>query len=155
MGVLNMRVVAAAPTDIPQLCELLAVLFAQEEEFEPDAAKQAAGLHRIIGNPEVGRILLLRDEEDAVIGMVNLLYTVSTARGGRVAILEDMVVHPERRCRGAGSLLLQAAIELAREAGCSRITVLTDLANEAAIRFYRRQGFVVSGMLPLRLVLPC
>jgi ribosomal protein S18 acetylase RimI-like enzyme len=153
MGVLSMRIEMASADDIPQLSKLLAVLFAQEEEFEPDAAKQAAGLRQIIEYPEVGQILLLRDGEE-VAGMVSLLYTVSTARGGRVALLEDLVVCPERRGIGAGSILLKAAINHARAAGCSRITLLTDHTNEAAIRFYRRHGFTASGMLPLRLVFP-
>jgi ribosomal protein S18 acetylase RimI-like enzyme len=153
MGVLSMRIEMASADDIPQLSKLLAVLFAQEEEFEPDAAKQAAGLRQIIEYPEVGQILLLRDGEE-VAGMVSLLYTVSTARGGRVALLEDLVVCPERRGIGAGSILLKAAINHARAAGCSRITLLTDHTNEAAIRFYWRHGFTASGMLPLRLVFP-
>lgn len=149
---MNMQIELATLDDIPQLCELLAILFAQEEEFEPDASKQAAGLRQIIGNPDVGNILLLRSG-GAVVGMVNLLYTVSTARGSRVAILEDMVVRPEHRGSRAGSALLQAAIAQAQKAGCTRITLLTDGINEAAIRFYRRHGFEASGMLPLRLVL--
>lgn len=149
---MNMQIELATLDDIPQLCELLAILFAQEEEFEPDASKQAAGLRQIIGNPDVGNILLLRSG-GAVVGMVNLLYTVSTARGSRVAILEDMVVRPEHRGSRAGSALLQAAIAQAQKAGCTRITLLTDGINEAAIRFYRRHGFKASGMLPLRLVL--
>jgi len=153
MGVLNMRVDKASPDDIPQLCELLGILFAQEEEFEPDAVKQAAGLQQIIESPDAGLILLLRDGE-VVVGMVNLLYTVSTARGGRVALLEDMVVRPELRGKGAGSMLLLAAIDHAKAAACSRITLLTDHANETALRFYRRHGFTASGMLPLRLLFP-
>jgi GNAT superfamily N-acetyltransferase len=150
---MSVRVEAATLDDIAQLCELLAILFAQEEEFQPDAAKQAAGLRLIIDNPEAGQILLLRDGAE-VAGMVNLLYTVSTACGGRVATLEDMVVRPEWRGNGAGSMLLQAAIAHAHAAGCLRITLLTDHANEAAIRFYRCHGFTASGMLPLRLVFP-
>jgi len=149
----NMLVDAASLDDIPQLCELLAILFAQEKEFEPDATRQAAGLQQIIENPDAGQILLLRDGEVAA-GMVNLLYTVSTARGGRVALLEDMVVRPEWRGNGAGSILLAAAVDHAKAAGCSRITLLTDHANGAAIRFYRRHGFAASGMLPLRFVFP-
>lgn len=150
---MNPQIGLATLDDIPQLCELLAVLFAQEAEFEPDAAKQATGLRRIIENPEIGQILLLRADAE-VLGMVSLLYTVSTARGGCVALLEDLVVQPQRRNSGAGSILLQAAIAHARAAGCLRITLLTDRANEAALRFYRRHGFAASGMLPLRLMLP-
>jgi GNAT superfamily N-acetyltransferase len=85
--------------------------------------------------------------------MVNLLYTVSTALGDRVALLEDMVVSPNVRGSGVGSRLLEQAIQLARLDGCKRITLLTDRANEPAQRFYQKHGFVSSVMVPLRLSL--
>ncbi len=138
--------------DIPQLCELLALLFGQEAEFVPDRTKQAAGLRMIITHPEVGRILILR-ERGAVIAMANLLFTVSTALGGRVALLEDVIVHPTHRSGGVGSQLVQAAVEFARAEDCLRITLLTDRDNDAAQRFYRRHGFEPSSMLPMRLSL--
>jgi len=137
--------------DIPQLCELLGMLFAQEAEFRPDSETQARGLHEILGFPERGRILVLRGE-DSLLGMVNLLFTVSTALGGRVALLEDMVVRPAHRGSGAGSLLLRAAVDSARANGCARITLLTDRSNESAQRFYLRHGFILSEMIPLRMV---
>lgn len=142
----------ATADNIPQLCALLAILFEQEVDFLPDAAKQTAALREIIGHPETGRILVLRTGAD-VVAMVSLLYTVSTACGGRVALLEDMIVHPARRGDGLGSELLQAAITLARKEGCRRITLLTDRANDSAIRFYQRYGFGISEMMPLRLLL--
>ncbi len=142
----------ASLDDIPQLCDLLTLLFTQEADFKPDAEKQSTGLRLIIENPEAGSILVLR-EASAVVGMVNLLYTISTACGGRVAIVEDMVVRPENRGRQFGSLSLQAAIEQAQAADCRRITLLTDRTNASAIRFYQRHGFVLSEMIPLRLVL--
>ncbi|MDD2853290.1 MAG: GNAT family N-acetyltransferase [Desulfuromonadaceae bacterium] len=85
--------------------------------------------------------------------MVNLLNTVSTALGERVAILEDMIVDPDNRGGGEGSHLLTGAIELARKQGCLRITLLTDRANSGAIRFYERHGFNLSEMVTLRLLL--
>ena len=106
----------------------------------------------IIQNPDVGQILIVRQAGKAV-GMVSLLYTVSTALGGRVTLLEDMVVTPDTRGQGVGAQLLAQAIALAKANGCLRITLLTDAVNEAAQRFYQRQGFVVSPMMPLRLVL--
>ncbi|UJS24562.1 GNAT family N-acetyltransferase [Thiothrix winogradskyi] len=50
-------------------------------------------------------------------------------------------------------LLLHPVIALAKANGCLRIILLTDAVNDAAQRFYQRQGFVVSPMLPLRLML--
>lgn len=147
---MNIRIAALA--DIPDLCDLLNLLFTQEAEFLPDRAAQQRGLASIIQQPEVGQILIAR-QADKALGMVNLLYTVSTALGGRVALLEDMVVAPEMRGSGVGAQLLTRAIDVAKANGCLRITLLTDGVNKEAQRFYQRQGFVASPMVPLRLVL--
>ena len=148
----QIRVTQATTADIPRLCELLALLFAQEADFAPDAERQARGLGMIIGQPEVGQIYCARDG-DCVVGMVSILFTVSTAEGARAALLEDMVVHPSRRGEGIGERLLDEAILRAREAGCKRITLLTDSTNQSAMRFYGRAGFVRSQMVLFRLSL--
>ena len=147
-----MQVTHATRNDIPELCELLDVLFTQEAEFQPDRAAQTRGLMQIIDNSEVGRILVARQGAD-IVGMVNLLFTVSTALGARVALLEDMVVHSEFRGSGIGSALLQYAIAFARSVGCQRITLLTDRTNVPAQRFYQRHGFILCKMILLRLSL--
>ena len=147
-----MTIRVATLDDVPHLCQLLELLFSQEAEFVPDHALARAGLEQIIAQPERGQILVARDEA-AILGMVNLLFTISTALGGRVALLEDMIVHPARRGGGAGSQLLRAAIEAARGAGCRRISLLTDRDNEAAQNFYRKHGFALSDMVTLRLLL--
>ena len=82
--------------------------------------------------------------------MVSILFTVSTAEGGAAAWLEDLVVHPDFRKLGVGTKLVRRAIEGGKEAGCTRITLLTDASNSAAIRFYERDGFVRSAMVALR-----
>jgi GNAT superfamily N-acetyltransferase len=145
-------IAVAVHEDIPELCRLLTILFSQEEDFQPDEAAQTRGLSAVIADPQVGHILVAR-QDGVVIGMVNLLYTISTALGDRVGLLEDMVVDADVRGSGAGSLLLKQAIELARTNGCKRITLLTDRTNEAAQRFYQRHGFISSAMTPLRLML--
>lgn len=147
-----MEVTLARAEDIPELSALLNVLFAQEAEFKPDPIAQARGLEAIIGQPAVGTILVAR-ESGTILGMVNLLYTVSTALGARVALLEDMVVAPAARGRGLGGELLARAIAHARAEGCQRITLLTDAVNAGAQRFYRQYGFESSPMIPLRLSL--
>lgn len=146
------RIRIATVADIPQLCGLLSILFTQEVDFQPDAAKQSAALSMILSQPETG-VILLAEREGCVLGMVNLLFTVSTACGGKAGLLEDMVVHPDARGDGLGSRLLESAIAHARALGCLRITLPTDRANHAAVRFYQRAGFDISTMIPLRLSL--
>jgi ribosomal protein S18 acetylase RimI-like enzyme len=147
-----MRIEKATVNDIPELCQLLAVLFSQEAEFTPDHQAQQTGLQAIISNPDLGIILLAR-HNNKVVGMVSLLFSISTALGGRVAMLEDMVVLPEQRGLGMGSALLNAAIKIARDNSCQRITLLTDSDNAIAQGFYEKQGFVRSAMLAFRRLL--
>lgn len=147
-----MLIEPAVLADIPALCQLLTQLFQQEAEFTPDPEAQRRGLQMILTDRTTGIILVARDNEQ-IAGMVNLLYTFSTALGARVALLEDMVVAPSQRNCGLGSLLLDAAVHYARGEGCRRITLLTDRDNLSAQRFYQRQGFSLSPMVPLRLSL--
>jgi len=128
----------------------LALLFTQEAEFTPNPETQRRGLQRIITNREVG-IVLVAKEGETVLGMVILLYTVSTALGERVALLEDMVFFPEARGARVGSHLLKRAVAVAEAAGCQRITLLTDQQNLSAQHFYKRHGFTPSSMVPMRL----
>jgi GNAT superfamily N-acetyltransferase len=147
-----MEISPAVTADIPQLCILLDYLFTQEIEFEADHEMQSRGLHKVINGHDVGDILIVRQNDD-IIAMVNLLYTISTALGERVGILEDMVVSPTVRGSGVGAKLLTYAIEFAKEKGCKRLTLLTDKDNLDAQRFYRQHGFSESSMIPLRISL--
>lgn len=138
--------------DVPELARLLEILFTQEADFHPDRARQERGLRLIMNSPHLGTILAAHDG-DSIVGMVSVLFTVSTAEGGPAGWLEDMVVRPDRRGDGLGSRLLQAAIEYARAQGLTRLTLLTDKVNAGAIKFYQRQGFTESAMTVLRLSL--
>lgn len=140
----------AVMADVPQLCELLTLLFEQEADFTPDPLRQSRALGMILGQPEMGRIFCATDGT-RVIGMVSILFTISTAEGGRAAWLEDMIVHPQHRGLGIGEQLLQTALTNAKALGSTRITLLTDDSNASAQRFYARAGFSRSRMIPLRL----
>jgi len=143
---------AARPGDLEQLVALLGLLFEDEEEFAPDADKQRRALQAILADPGVGRTFVAREGE-RIVAMANLLYTVSTAEGGRAALFEDLVVVPERRGKGIGSALLRHVIDSARQEGLTKITLLTDRGNKRAQALYRKMGFVASTMTAMRLKL--
>lgn len=147
-----MEIKTAVNADIPQLCLLLDSLFTQEAEFKPDSELQALGLGAIINGDGIGNILVAK-EAGQIIGMVSLLYTISTALGSRVAVLEDMVISPQHRSMGIGSALLNYAIAFAKQKGCKRITLMTDNDNDLAHRFYEKHGFTESSMRTYRLFL--
>ena len=147
-----MKLIKATHSDISELVELLSSLFEQEAEFEPNSETQSKALSKIILDPKIGIILIAKDD-DKILGMVNLLFTESTALGSKVALLEDMVILSSSRGRGIGSQLIDYAISEAKKVGCKRITLLTDIENTKAQSFYQKKGFVKSKMTPYRLLL--
>ncbi len=141
----------ASHSDIPTLCDLLAILFTQEQEFKPDPNRQRTALGLLVGNPQRGRVFVLRDGEK-LFGMVSAQILISTACGGDVLLLEDLVVWPEYRNRGYGTALLEYVVDFARHGGYRRITLLADTVNTDAQRFYCRHGFFVSDMTHYRML---
>lgn len=133
--------------DVEAVVELLGVLFAQEREFTPDPGRQRSALSRLLADPTLG-VVLVAEHDGTVTGTVTLLRSVSTATGGEVAVLEDLVV--AEAARGAGTALLVAATRMATARGWGRITVLTDADNHAAQRLYAGHGFARSEMVVLR-----
>ncbi len=140
----------ATEADLDELSEMLGGLFAQESDFRPDKDKQLRGLRLIFEQPSRGRVFVLR-RDGAIVGMINLLFTISTAEGGFVILLEDLVIHKKYHGKGYGSKLLQYAIDFAKQKNFLRITLLTDRPENVAQAFFRKHGFAESSMIPMRL----
>src|SRR5438093_12139968 len=115
----------ATEADLDELSEMLGGLFAQESDFRPDKDKQLRGLRLIFEQPSRGRVFVLR-HDGAIVGMINLLFTISTAEGGFVMLLEDLVVHKQYQGNGNGSKLLQSDHELAKQKNLLRTTLLNE-----------------------------
>ena len=139
----------ASQEDLPALADLLKELFTAESDFQPDREKQLEGLNLILENAALGRLFVLRVNGE-VAGMANALITVSTAEGGRVVLLEDVIVRGGLRGRGLGRRLVQHVLDWAQSEGAKRVTLLADADNAAALAFYGRLGFVPSAMRVLR-----
>jgi N-acetylglutamate synthase-like GNAT family acetyltransferase len=135
--------------DLPSLAELLMELFSQERDFRPDYNNQMRGLRLILEQPNRGRIFVLRSANQ-IIGMINLLFTISTAEGGFVILLEDLIISRNFRAQGMGGELLKYALEYARQKGFLRITLLTDRISDGSLAFFEKHGFQRSDMIPMR-----
>lgn len=145
----NLSFRVAKLEDIPVLCELLCELFSQEIEFTPNKEIQEKALRTIILDENIGDIYVAIVQE-RVVGMVNVLYTISTALGTKVAIFEDFIVDVRYRNQGIGEKLIDFVFEELKAKNISRITLLTDNENIKAHRFYGKKGFIKSSMTPFR-----
>lgn len=146
------RVEPASLEDLPQLVQLLIELFHEGEDFEPDETKHAEGLRLVLEQPKRGRILVIRNDH-TIFGMANLLFTISTALGGMVVLLEDVIIHPVHRGQGYGGRLLDEVQKYSRKKGFKRVTLLTNKISAESQRFFQRHGYTFSSMIPMRLLL--
>src|SRR4026208_2236643 len=143
----------AIAEDLDELSILLGELFSAASDLRHKQEKQLRGLRLIFEEPNRGRVFVLRRDR-TIVGMINLLFTISTAEGGFVILLEDLVVHDAFRGHGYGSQLLEYAINFAKQKKFLRITLLTDRPELRSQNFFKRHGFYESPMLPMRLLLP-
>lgn len=148
----GLRIEPATLDDLPKLADLLEELFTQEADFSPDRDKQLRGLKLILEQPNRGRIFVLHGA-NKIIGMINLLITISTAEGGFVLLLEDLIIDMNHRGQGYGARLLAYAVEFAKQKKFLRITLLTDKPDTRQKKFYLNNGFVESDMVPMRMYL--
>ncbi|MFC4994062.1 GNAT family N-acetyltransferase [Rubritalea tangerina] len=144
------RVETATIEDLDQITELVMELFELQDDFDADRETQRRGLEMILEQPSRGRIFVLRNDHQ-ILGMVNLLFTISTARGGMVLILEDFIIHPTHRSHGYGTILVEHVKQFAKTKNFSRITLLTDKISADSQKFFEKLGFDYSSMIPMRL----
>ena len=139
----------AKKSDIDSLLYLLEKLFTIEEEFAFDPKRHKKGLNKIIKNDTIGDVIVVSYNKK-VIGMVTILYSVSTALGEKVAILEDLVIDEAMRDLGIASQLLSYVKSYLFAKRIKRITLLCDQNNQKAKEFYGKNNFFRSSMVPYR-----
>ncbi|HBU30060.1 MAG TPA: GNAT family N-acetyltransferase [Thiobacillus sp.] len=133
----DVTITAASETDIPELIELLGVLFSIEQDFTPDTDKQRRGLAALLAS-SAGHIAIARDQAARAVGMATAQLVISTAEGAPSAWIEDVVVRKDWRGHGLGRALLDAVLDWARSQGAVRAQLLADLDNAPALAFYDR-----------------
>ena len=141
-------------SDVTRMAELLGVLFSIESGFTPSRSLQQRGLEMLLAGPPEGSLVLVAESRSEVVGMVTVQTLISTAEGGRVGLVEDLVVDGRFRSQGTGRRLLEEVIAWAGKTGLTRIQLLADQANAPALRFYHHAGWSRTGMICIRKVLP-
>jgi GNAT superfamily N-acetyltransferase len=127
----------ASAADAPAFGRLLHAFNTEFGESTPDADVIAARAAPLIESGEV-TVLFTGDGPD---GFAELRFRPSLYTGAFDAYLEELYVVPERRGRGLGRALLEAAMEHARERGAARMDLGTSETDVAARALYESAGF--------------
>jgi len=148
----GVTIAPASEADIPDLIDLLTVLFSIEQDFSPDPDKQGRGLAALLASP-TGHIAIARDTTSRAVGMATAQLVISTAEGAPSAWIEDVVVREDFRGKGLGRALLDTVLAWARSQGAVRAQLLADLDNAPALAFYDRVGWRPTRLGARRLML--
>jgi len=147
-GALTIR--SAQRSDLDDLVSLLQALFAIEEDFTPDPDRQRQGLKCFLDGCGKHRCILVAESEGRVIAMATIQILISTAEGGPVGLVEDVVVREDYRGQGIGRRLMTALTTWATERGLMRLQLLADRTNFSALDFYNKQGWLPTRLMGLR-----
>lgn len=145
------RVRQASTDDVPALVTLMSEFYA-ESGYPLPAAQAARTFRRLLAAPELGTVWLMT-VNDAPAGFIVLTLAFSMEYGGLRGFVDDLFVAPSSRRLGLASEALGIVKQACAERGVRALLVETSLANETAVRVYRRAGFAESGRLLLSMPL--
>ena len=140
----------AALDDLFSMTELLSELFNIEADFTPNLAHQREGLAALMASRNC--TLLVAVSQCQIVGMCTLQPLISTAEGGAVGMVEDLIVAEKFRHRGVGLKLLQGIEQVAQERGMLRLQLLTD-KDEITETFFNKTGWKPTQLIVKRKLL--
>lgn len=130
--------------DLEALLGLLKQLFAIEADFSFNLERQKLGLQLLLSAKAQARVRVLELELESgkvVVAMYSMQKLISSAEGGPVGLIEDVVVDAAWRGKKLGKRLLMDAENCAKELGWLRLQLAADTENAAALAFYQSQGW--------------
>lgn len=131
--------------------ETLAQLLAEMDDEEPEsmAASDVKQMREILAEmaayPYFRAYLVV--ENEIAVGSFSLMIFSSPSHGGSAqAMLDAVVVTRSRRGSGIGQAMIRKALEIAKVAGCYKMTLSSNLKRTDAHRFYQQLGFTQHGI---------
>ena len=122
--------------DLPAVYELIRELAIYENGLDQVSNTiQKMGTDGFGPNPIFG--LIVAESNTQITGSAIYYYRYSTWKGKRM-YLEDLIVTEQERGAGAGKLLFDEIIEIAKRTGCTGMMWQVLDWNEPAINFYKK-----------------
>ncbi|MCX4388689.1 GNAT family N-acetyltransferase [Micromonospora peucetia] len=135
--------VIVRPATEPDLPGLLALYSELNPEDAPLPTESAHRIWTAIA-AQPGRTVLVADRDGVLVGTADCIDLPNLTRGGRSILgVENVVVAEAHRRTGVGRQLMDAAMQLAKSAGCYKVQLLA-APEEEVHTFYR-----ACGLLPL------
>lgn len=126
--------------DVPIILELIKGL-AEYEKAPNEVINTVQGLEHDLFDDKICEAFVALDN-DQIIGFA-LYYTSYSTWKGACIYLEDLYVLPEHRRTGAGSMLFDAVVDVAKQRKVARMDWQVLDWNDPAISFYQKKNAVL------------
>lgn len=141
----RIRLREATAEDLPQVL----ALYAQPgmDQGEVISLARAEEIHATFSRYPNYRLFVANDTDRHLVGSYALLVMHKLGHQGTpCAIVEDVVVSAPNRGQGIGRQMMEHALCLAREAGCYKLALSSNLKRTRAHAFYESLGFERHGV---------
>ncbi len=144
----NLRIRKARLSDLQDILQLYAQLFARTDQAEENAETilpaHCTAFSEIDRDPNTS--LLVAESSGHVLGTLSVTIVPNLSHRGRHwAIIENVVVDKGIQRASVGTALVQYAIALAQERDCFRIVLSSSVHRKDSHRFYESLSFEVYG----------
>jgi ribosomal protein S18 acetylase RimI-like enzyme len=147
----ELRVREATAEDAETIQSLAGELAGAVGDSPPGLENVSARLAELLEETRA-RVLVVEDEEGAVVGAASLWLKPDLAHGDTVAEVPMLVVSEDRRREGVGKLMMEEVQRLAAENEANLIELVATTQNSPAREFYRSLGFVETDHVTLEFV---
>jgi GNAT superfamily N-acetyltransferase len=131
-----MQVRQAQPRDAAIIQELYTLLVPGDQNIAVDPSQLTAL------TTDANNHLLVVEHAEAPCGTAFLSFCLDPMYGSQpYAVVENVIVLPAARGRGAGRALMQEVERLARAASCTKLMLLSSAARREAHAFFSQLGF--------------
>lgn len=123
-----------------ELDSLLALYAHLHTEAPPEPDRAACAWKSMLADPNHHALLGL--ESGLIVSSCILALIPNLTRNARpYGLIENVVTHPDFRSGGRATALLKRAVEIAAEADCYKVMLLTGHKDTGTLNFYRGAGF--------------
>ena len=137
----DLELVACTAADLDEVLDLVAA-YHRFEAIEMAAGERRHTLARLIGDPDLGSIWLIRRGR-RTLGYVAVCLGYSIEFGGRDAFLDELYLVDGERGRGVGRWAIDRVSELLAGQDVRAVHLEVAKDNAPALRLYGRAGFAL------------
>jgi len=130
----------ATPADVDTVLAMMREYYAFDHlDFRPERAR--AALSRVVDDPSVGSVWIIRKGEEPL-GYMVMLFGYCLEFGGRVAVLDEFFLRAHARRRGIGRHALGYLEGVCRQLGVKAVRLEVERSNDQARALYASAGYV-------------